>query len=427
MSLTTIPKINRIIKPHPFEYRHRVICGDTDLYIVPAAHSLNLVKIELVLDRGRFEEEKKLSSRFCARMLKEGTSARNNDAINDLFDFYGASFSVQYHLDYASFSLVCMKEYCLHLIPLIFEIVSSPVFDPAELELLKKKARSKLKISLAHNDSLSFRELTEQIFGPAHPYGYNSTPEDIHKIQTTDLRRFHDKNYRRPYFKIYVAGNVDQDIEEEIETQVSQLPAGPAVPFVKKWDASMPDTPPELKYFKNDYAFNTQSAIKMGKKIVKRDHPDFIPLHFLNTLLGGFFGSRLMQNIREEQGLTYNIYSDLEPMKHGAYFMIGTEVKTGNIDRAITLIRREIEILQQEPVQEAELNMVRNYIKGYLLSSLDGVFSKMEMIKILTLESMEIQWIFDFFDRLDQIRPADLPTLVEKYLKREELYTVVVN
>ena len=189
----------------------------------------------------------------------------------------------------------------------------------------------------------------------------------------------------------------------------------------------MPDTPPELKYFKNDYAFNTQSAIKMGKKIVKRDHPDFIPLHFLNTLLGGFFGSRLMQNIREEQGLTYNIYSDLEPMKHGAYFMIGTEVKTGNIDRAITLIRREIEILQQEPVQEAELNMVRNYIKGYLLSSLDGVFSKMEMIKILTLESMEIQWIFDFFDRLDQIRPADLPTLVEKYLKREELYTVVVN
>lgn len=422
----TIPRINQIQKPKPFEYRHVRLSGDTDMYIVPASGGLELVKIELVVDRGRFDEEKRLSSRFCARILKEGTKDRNNDDINDIFDFYGASFHVQYHLDYASFSLICLRRYCLDLIPLVFEIISSPVFDKDELALLKKKALSRHKLALADNDSLSFRVLTERIFGAAHAYGYNSTEEDIHAISSDDLFRFHEKNYRRPFLKIYIAGNIGPDIYDEIGRQVSLLPAGSAE--IGSYDSRpRPASVPDDLYVKNEYAYDSQSSIKMGKQIVKRDHPDYPSVHFLNTLLGGFFGSRLMQNIREKKGMTYNIFSDLEPMKYGAYFMIGTDVKTENIEEVITLIRREIETLEQKLISDKEMRMVRNYIKGTLLSSLDGVFSKSEMIKILTLEGMEIQWIFDFFDRLDGILPTDVPGLVKKYMKTEELFTVVVN
>ena len=184
---------------------------------------------------------------------------------------------------------------------------------------------------------------------------------------------------------------------------------------------------PNLVYLKNDYAFNTQSSIKMGKRIIRRNHPDYIPVHFTNTLLGGFFGSRLMQNIREKEGLTYNIYSDLEPMKHDAYFMIGTDIKTENIDKVIEMIYHEMSLLEQKLISKKELRMVRNYIKGYLLSSLDGVFSKAEIVKILTLEDMPVKWIYDFFDQLDDIEADHIPGLVKKYLKKEELFTVVVN
>lgn len=422
-----LPEIKQIKTPTPFEYQKDVITGGCELYTIPATHELDLVKVEIVLNRGRYNEQKKLSSRFCARMLKEGTQTRNQDDINDLFDFYGAHFNVQYHLDYASFSLVCLTRYCRKLIPLVFEILSAPEFDAAELERLKKRAKSKLKLSLADNDALSFRILTEKIFGSQHAYGYNSTREDIDAIQIEDLQRFHEKHYRKPYFKIYLSGNVDEDIEKDILSHVHQLGDAPhSNENGQEYNSTSHDLP-ELTYLKNDYAFNTQSSIKMGKRIIQRDHPDYIPIHFTNTLLGGFFGSRLMQNIREKEGLTYNIYSDLEPMKHDAYFMIGTDVKTDNIDKVIEMIYQELTFLEQKLISDKELRMVKNYIRGYLLSSLDGVFSKAEIVKILTLEDMEVSWIYEFFDRLDDIRAKDIPDLVKKYLKKEELFTVVVN
>ncbi len=397
------------------------------LYTIPATHELDLVKVEIVVNRGRVDEQKKLSSRFCARMLKEGTQSKNQDDINDIFDFYGANFHAQYHLDYASFSLVCLTKYCRELLPLVFEIISKPEFNPSELKRLKKRAKSKLKLSLADNDALSFRILTEKIFGSQHAYGYNSTLEDIQAVNVEDLREFHEKFYCKPNFKVFLSGSVNKDIKEDLLSHIHQLPdkvISDNGPTEYNFNS---DNQPELIYLKNDYAFNTQSSIKMGKRIIMRDHPDYIPVHFTNTLLGGFFGSRLMQNIREKEGLTYNIYSDLEPMKHDAYFMIGTDIKTENIDKVIQMIYHEMEILEQKLISEQELRMVRNYIKGYLLSSLDGVFSKAEIVKILTLENMEVSWIYDFFDRLDEINAQDIPGLVKKYLKKEELFTVVVN
>lgn len=385
------------------------------------------MKVEIVVDRGRFDERKKLSSRFCARMLKEGSRNKNQDDINDIFDFYGANFHVQYHLDYATFSLICLTRYYRELLPLLFEIVSEPEFNTSELERLKKRAVAKLKLSLADNDALSFRILTEKIFGAQHAYGYNSTMEDIQAIQIDDLKEFHERYYCKPNFKVFLSGSVNQDITNDILSHMHRLPDRVFFDDVISEYSFDPGNPPDLFYLKNDYAFNTQSSIKMGKRIIQRNHPDYIPVHFVNTLLGGFFGSRLMQNIREKEGLTYNIYSDLEPMKYDAYFMIGTDIKTGNIDKVIQMIYHEMELLEQKLISDQELRMVRNYIKGYLLSSLDGVFSKAEIVKILTLEDMKVNWIYDFFDRLDEIEADDIPRLVNKYLKKEELFTVVVN
>lgn len=427
MTPIKLPKIKQIVKPQPFEYQREAIDGSCELFIIPATNAVDLVKFEIVLDRGRHNEEKKLSSRFCARMLKEGTQTMNNDDINDLFDFYGAQFNVQYQLDYASFSMVCLRKYCLKLIPLVFEIISKPDFNAKELEILKKRAKSKLKLSLADNDALSFRILTEKIFGSQHPYGYNSTTEDIAAIEVEDLKEFHRKHYHKANFKFYLSGNVDASIHKEVLSQISLLPVDHSENITLKPTLLENDSIPEMTYIKNDYAFNTQSSIKMGKRIISRCHPDYIPIHFTNTLLGGFFGSRLMQNIREKEGLTYNIYSDLEPMKYDAYFMIGTEIKTENINKVIRMIYNELDYLEQKLISDKEMSMVRSYIKGYLLSSLDGVFSKAEIVKILTLDNMKVDWIYDFFDQLDEITAADIPVLIKKYLKKEELYTVVVN
>jgi len=422
-----LPGIKKIEKPAPFEYHIEMVGEESTLYTIPGMQNLGLVKVEIVLNRGRFDEQKKLSSRFCARMLKEGTQTRNQDDINDVFDFFGAQFNVRYQLDYASFSLICLTKYCKELIPLVFEIISQPQFDRVELARLKKQAQSKLKLSLADNDSLSFRILTEKIFGSQHPYGYNSTVSDIDAIQIEDLLEFHERYYRKPNFKVFLSGSFNQDIQNTLLEYMHLLPEGNQESTDDVVFDALDPAGPGTYFTKNEYAFNTQSSIKMGKRIVQRHHPDYVPIHFTNTLLGGFFGSRLMQNIREKEGLTYNIFSDLEPMRHDAYFLIATDVKTQNIDIVIGLIHEQLEKLEQELVGEKEFGMVRNYIKGYLLSSLDGVFSKAEIVKILALENMGVPWMYDFFEKLDEIVPEDIPSLVKKYLKKDELYTVVVN
>lgn len=422
-----LPEIKPIQKPGAFEYHIDVIQNECALYTIPGMQDLDLVKVEIVLNRGRFDEQKKLSSRFCARMLKEGTQTRNQDDINDVFDFFGAQFNVHYHLDYASFSLVCLTKYCRELLPLVFEILSKPRFNPSELERLKKRAQTKLKLSLADNDALSFRILTEKIFGSQHAYGYNSTLEDIGAVQIDDLLEFHDRFYRKSNFKVFLSGSFDQAIQQTTLEFMHQLAEDKILEsngLVYNFHSL---ENPGIFHLKNEYALNAQSSIKMGKRIVQRSHPDYIPIHFTNTLLGGFFGSRLMQNIREKEGLTYNIYSDLEPMKHDAYFMIGTDIKTENINKVIQMIHDELDNLGHELISEHEMRMVRNYIKGYLLSSLDGVFSKAEIVKILTLDNMKVNWIYEFFDQLDHIGTEDIPGLIKKYLKKEELYTVVVN
>lgn len=422
-----LPSIRPISKPAPFEFFSIPTGNECVFYTIPSTREVDLVKIEIVLDAGRFEETKRLSSRFCARMLKEGTQLRNQDDINDIIDFYGAQFNVQYHLDHASFRLICLTRYCRDLIPLLFEILTRPEFDAGELKRLKKRARAKLRLSLADNDALSFRALTENIFGSSHPYGYNSSEEDIDAVQVDDLVDFHQRYYRQSKFKIYLSGSFDEDILQDILQYIQRLPESKISGTDKVLPLSSNTLVPGTTYEKNKYALNAQSSVKMGKRIIRRNHPDYVPVHFVNTLLGGFFGSRLMQNIREKEGLTYNIYSDLEQMKHDAFFMIGTDIKTGNIDKVIQMIHQEINKLEQELIPEQELRIVRNYIKGYLLGSLDGVFSKAEIVKMLTMENMEVKWIYDFFDRLDEIVAEDVPGLVKKYLKKDELYTVVVN
>lgn len=425
MNLIQIPPINKIETPTPFEYDYYSTGNGIELYSIPSSHSLELVKIEVVLNKGRYDEEKRLSSRFCARMLKEGSENHSSDAINDFFDYYGADFQVRYHLDYASFSLMCIKKYMRKLIPLFFEIIGAPSFNAEELELLKKRAKSKLKLATADNDALSFRIITEKIFGNDHPYGYNSTEDDITAITIDDLYQFHKRNYRSSFFKAYISGSIDGDIISMVEEYLYKIPNP-----VNANEQSIPEVsaePPNEFYMKNNYAFNAQSSIKIGKRIIKRDHDEYLGVHFLNTLLGGFFGSRLMQNIREKEGLTYNIYSDLEPMKYDAYFIIGTDIKTENIKKVLELIYGEIYKLQSTLVGREEIRMVRNYIKGYLLSYLDGVFSKAEIVKILTIEGMDVKWVFDFFEKIDQVKSEDIMELAKKYLKKEQLFTVVVN
>jgi zinc protease len=146
----------------------------------------------------------------------------------------------------------------------------------------------------------------------------------------------------------------------------------------------------------------------------------------LNTLLGGFFGSRLMSNIREDKGYTYGIHSYLMNHMHESGWLISTEAGKDVCEATIAEVYKEMQILRDEPVDEEELLLVRNYMMGGLLGDLDGPFQIIGRWKNIILNNLTEQYFYDSINTIKSITTEELMALANKYLRPEEFYELVV-
>jgi len=170
-----------------------------------------------------------------------------------------------------------------------------------------------------------------------------------------------------------------------------------------------------------------QAAIRIGRKLFPQMHPDYPELHVLNTILGGYFGSRLMNEIRENQGLTYGIYSSVDSFAKDGCFYISTETATDNIQKVIDSIRQETLKLQTELIPEEELQMARNYMMGHLMTQLDGAFASMDYIKSMKIEHLENEHFVRTVESIQNVTSARLQELAQKYMDLDQWITVVVR
>jgi predicted Zn-dependent peptidase len=170
-----------------------------------------------------------------------------------------------------------------------------------------------------------------------------------------------------------------------------------------------------------------QASIRLGRILVPKNHADYPALFFVNLILGGYFGSRLMQNIREQNALTYNIYSTVETVLHAGYFQLSTEVHHKKVDIALKEIYAEIEKMYLEKVNESELKMVKNYYFGQVLSATDGIFNLSKLYREWTCAQLEFEHFHQFLDEIININSELVANISEKYLKIEYLSEIVVD
>ena len=170
-----------------------------------------------------------------------------------------------------------------------------------------------------------------------------------------------------------------------------------------------------------------QSAIRIAKRTIGKSHHDFAKLHVVNTILGGYFGSRLMSNIREDKGYTYGIGSFVAPQKHDSYFGISTEVGADVSQKAINEIYKELESLRTELVSEEELNLVKSYLMGELLKSVDGPFSVAERWKGIILFDLDKSYFDNLVNTILNITPIEVRDIAERYLGSNDMYEVLVG
>ena len=170
-----------------------------------------------------------------------------------------------------------------------------------------------------------------------------------------------------------------------------------------------------------------QAAIRFGKEVVTRKHEDFAGLFFINTLLGGYFGSRLMKNIREEKGLTYGISSSLDTLVQSSILTISTESSIENKDVVLQEIKKEMDLLQNTLISVDECEMVRNYSMGNLMMQLDGPFRSMDVVKTIFLENLSKDHFDAFVDTIKTITPVDIQKLSQKYLSWDSFHQTIVS
>jgi zinc protease len=384
----------------------------------------DVIKVDLVFHAGRPHETKQMVSRAALTMIKEGTQQRKAAEIAEQLDFYGSTLSFPVNLDTTNICLYSLTKYFDKMASLLAELILEPSFPEKELETYKENSRQRLLVDLAQPDTVAYRTITECLFGNHHPYGYNSSPEGFAQLTRDDLVSYWAKHVTTQNCNIILSGRVGAEQVEVLNQCFQQLPRHEAPPAV--FPKEEPIRAPQKIHVHLEGAI--QTAIRIARRLyLNRQHKDFKGLMILNTALGGYFGSRLMANIREEKGYTYNIYSTLDPLHEDAYFCIATEVSNDKVADAKKEIYAELQDLVDEPIDEEEMEMVRSYMLGNLLTMLDGPFHVAGVIRTFISEDIPLEEFELLVKEIKTITPERLQALARQYLSPDDMWEVTVG
>lgn len=383
----------------------------------------DVVEINWIFPAGVWYEEKQATSQAVAGLLKNGTSKRTAHQINEALEFYGASLKVGPGNDHSTVTLHALTKHLPQLLPIVFEVLTDAVFPQAELDIYKQNSLQRLVVSLRQCDFVANQRIDAVLFGEAHPYGRYTKKETIENINREDLLAFYKKHFDLGGVKIFMAGKFGSDALKNIDDVFGTVAVTTTNHDAKTFD--IVQAAEKKQHIIND-ADGVQGAIRIARLFPNRHHEDFAPMVVLNTLFGGYFGSRLMSNIREEKGYTYGIYSGLSPFAHSGELTIQTEVGRDVVEPAIKEIYHEMELLRNELADDEELLLVKNYLLGNLLGDLDGPFSILQRWRTLILNGMTIENFNRNIRIYKTITTQELQVLAQKYLDAKDYHEIVV-
>jgi zinc protease len=386
--------------------------------------SQEVMNIEFVFEAGSWNQGKNSVAISTAALLRNGTSKLSSLAINNTIEYYGASLKTSAGADYAAVAISGLSKHIGALLPLLYEILTDAQFPESEVEIYKTNTLQRLLVNLKKTDFIANRNIDELLFGFEHPYGTYSREQDIAAITREDLITFLKQWYRFNNCKVFISGKFDASIMQQFETLfgVERWNDGESTtvaehPIVRSTDLKKRITLDEK---------NLQGSIRLALPFLERTHEDYVPMIIFNTLFGGYFGSRLMSNIREDKGYTYGIYSYMYNNKQLGVFAISTEAGKDVCEAAIQEVYNEMEILCNTLIDEEELQLVKNYVLGGLLGDLDGPFQIISRWKNLILNGFPKERFDKNIEIYKNISAAELQTIAKKYFKPEHFYELVV-
>lgn len=396
----------------------RVMNNGIPLYIITGGDH-EVVRIDMVIKGGRWHQTQSLQALFTNRMLREGTRRYSSTEIAEKLDYYGAWLDLSSSSEYAYITLYSLNKYLPQTLDILESIVKEPVFPEKELHVVIENNVQQYHINSSKVDFLVHRALMQAIYGSKHPCGNLVKEEDYRNIHPSVLQDFYDLHYSSNHCSIYLSGKVTTECISRIEASFGNTPFGKCVPLLST-KTYLPETISDKRIF-IERADAMQSAIRMGMETMDILHPNYLKFRVVVTLLGGYFGSRLMSNVREKKGYTYGISSGIQTYPGSGLFLITSEAANEYVEPLIKEVYTEITRLQNDLVSSEELSTVKNYMMGEMCRGYESVFSLADAWILNHTSDLPDTFAKDSARAIETITPDEIRTLSQQYLCKDTL------
>jgi predicted Zn-dependent peptidase len=403
-------------------YEKFTLDNGVPVYTVNAG-AQEVTMVELVFFAGNSYEDQNIVAATTNFLIKNGTSKKTAFEINEHFEYFGAYLNRACYNETASISLHCLNKHLNEVLPVIAELLTDSTFPEEELSIYKQNQKQRLEVNLKKCDFVANRLIDEYLYGINHPYGKYTSTNDYDALNRQQLVSFYNRYYRDGRCLIFAAGKLSEDIVQQLNNVFGHLPIN-MVPIEEKNHEII--TAPEKKHNIINDENGVQGAIRIARPFPNRHHPDFIKTQVLNNIFGGFFGSRLMSNIREDKGYTYGIHSFFQNHVQASAWVVSTEAGRDVCEATIKEVYKEMHQLREELVDDEELSLVRNYMMGMILGDLDGPFQIISRWKNYILNGLTEDYFYKAISTIKTITAEELKELAEKYLQPEEFHELLV-
>lgn len=383
-----------------------------------------VVRMDVLFSGGRWQQSQKLQALFTNRMLREGTTKYTAATIAEKLDYYGSWLELSSSSEYAYITVYSLNKYLAKTLEVVESMIKEPLFPQKELQTILDTNIQQYLVNTSKVDFLAHRSLLKSLYGEQHPCGKIVMEEDYHTITPEVLREFYERHYHSGNCSIFLSGKVTDDIISRV-TDIFGIPFGQYQLQMPKSSFPFAAIPEKRIFTEREDAM--QSAVKMGCTTITREHPDYPKLRVLMTLFGGYFGSRLMSNIREDKGYTYGISAGVVFYPDSGLLIVSTETDNEYVEPLIQEVYHEIDRLHLDPVSAEELRIVRNYMLGEMCRSYESPFSLSDAWIFIATSGLDDDYFSRSLLAVNEVTPMEIQDLAQRYLCKETLKEVIAG
>lgn len=421
--MKTAPSIKPVVVENMALPVETVMPNGVSLYAL-AGGGKDIVRLELLFMGGYAVQDKPLQATFTNRMLREGAGDMSSEDISQRLDYYGAWIETYSSQNCNHVVLYCLRKHSLPLIKLLEGIVKVPVFPEANLDVVRRNGKAHFEVNSKRVDIVAQRYFENALWGEGHPLAHIVEPSDYDNITRDDLLDYHNKVYCSRNLAVFASGDIDDTVRTALTESFGCGEWGD-VSFLKELFVPTPSSLFGRRNVKIDGTL--QSAVKIGFMAMDVSNPDFYKFRFLAVLLGGYFGSRLMSNIREDNGYTYHISAEVDAYGKRNAFMISSETANEYVELCIKEIYKELDALCSDSITDSEVEHVRNYILGEMCRECEGLTAKSEVFVNAWLSGESFASVNEYLEVVKTVTAKELNGIAKKYFRSGKFIEVVVG